>query len=111
MDLKINGKVAFIGGSSRGLGYGCAQQLAKEGVNLVLCARGDSDLKKAKEKIEKESLEKIIKNLIDKYKTNFKGVGQPIRVALTGSKFGPGVYDIILSLDKDVVTKRLKMIN
>ena len=43
--------------------------------------------------------------------TNFKGVGQPLRIALTGSKFGPGIYDIILSLTKGEVIKRLKMIN
>ena len=36
--------------------------------------------------------------LIKKYETNFKGVGQPLRVALTGSKFGPGLYDIVISL-------------
>ena len=39
--------------------------------------------------------------------TNFKGIGQPLRIALTGSKFGPGIYDIIISLGKDEVTKRL----
>jgi len=61
-------------------------------------------------KISKDSLEKIIKELIDKHKTNFKGVGQPLRIALTGSKFGPGIYDIILSLDKNEVIKRLKLI-
>ena len=38
---------------------------------------------------------------------NFKGVGQPLRIALTGSKFGPGIYDIILSLGKEEVQKRL----
>ena len=51
-----------------------------------------------------------MKGLIDKYKTNFKGVGQPLRIALTGTKFGPGIYDIILSLDKNEVVKRLKII-
>ena len=45
--------------------------------------------------------------LIKKHETNFKGVGQPIRVALTGSKFGPGLYDIIISLGKEEVEKRL----
>jgi len=60
--------------------------------------------------ITKESIEKIISRLIDKNKTNFKGVGQPLRIALTGSKFGPGIYDIILSLDKNEIIKRLKMI-
>jgi len=61
-------------------------------------------------KITKESIEKIVNGLIDKHKTNFKGVGQPLRVALTGSKFGPGLYNIILSLDKNETIKRLKMI-
>ena len=59
-------------------------------------------------KVNKENLEKTVKGLIDKHKTNFKGVGQPLRIVLTGSKFGPGIYDIILSLSKDVVVKRLK---
>ena len=57
------------------------------------------------------TLEIIIKKLIEKNKTNFKGVGQPLRIALTGSKFGPGIYDIILSLDKNEILKRLKKIN
>ena len=63
------------------------------------------------DKLDKESLEKIIKYLIINNNTNFKGVGQPLRIALTGSKFGPGIYDIILSLTKGEVIKRLKMIN
>ena len=55
----------------------------------------------------KEKIEPIVNDLIKKYETNFKGIGQPIRVALTGSKFGPGLYDIVLSLGKEEVEKRL----
>ena len=61
--------------------------------------------------LNKENLEKIIKDIIDINKTNFKSVGQPLRIALVGSKFGPGIYDIILSLDKNEVIKRLKAFN
>ena len=46
-------------------------------------------------------------DLIKSHETNFKGIGQPLRVALTGSKFGPGIYDIIMSLGKAEVHKRL----
>ena len=60
--------------------------------------------------INKENLEKILNGLINEHKTNFKGVGQPLRIALVGSKFGPGIYDIILSLDKNEVIKRLKAV-
>ena len=59
------------------------------------------------EKLNKENLEPIINHLIKSNETNFKGVGQPLRIVLTGSKFGPGIYDIIGSLGKDEVLKRL----
>jgi len=60
----------------------------------------------------KENLEPLVSELIKSHETNFKGVGQPLRVALTGSRFGPGVYDIIISLGKEEVLKRLnKVIN
>ena len=55
----------------------------------------------------REVLESIVNELIESHNTNFKGVGQPLRIALTGSKFGPGIYDIILSLGKEEVDKRL----
>ena len=55
----------------------------------------------------REILEPIVNGLIKSHNTNFKGVGQPLRIALTGSKFGPGIYDIILSLGKEEVQKRL----
>ena len=55
----------------------------------------------------REDLEPIVQELIKTNDTNFKGVGQPLRIALTGSKFGPGIYDIIVSLGKNEVEKRL----
>ena len=58
-------------------------------------------------KFNRETLEPIINDLIKSNNTNFKGVGQPLRIVLTGSKFGPGIYDIIVSLGKDEVIKRL----
>ena len=59
------------------------------------------------DKLSKEILEPIVNELIKSNDTNFKGVGQPLRIALTGSKFGPGIYDIIISLGKEEVIKRL----
>ncbi len=69
-----------------------------------------SDFNDQFEKIDlpsREILELIVNALIKSHDTNFKGVGQPLRIALTGSKFGPGIYDIILSLGKEEVQKRL----
>ena len=70
-----------------------------------------SDFNDQFEKIDqpsREILEPIVNELIKSHDTNFKGVGQPLRIALTGSKFGPGIYDIILSLGKEEVQKRLR---
>ena len=60
--------------------------------------------------LNKETLEPLIKSLIEKHKTNFKGVGQPLRIGLVGSRFGPGLYDVILSLDKSEIIKRLSKV-
>ena len=60
--------------------------------------------------LDKKTLEILIKSLIEKHKTNFKGVGQPLRIGLVGSRFGPGLYDVILSLDKNQVIKRLSKV-
>jgi 3-oxoacyl-[acyl-carrier protein] reductase len=40
MDLGIKGRTALICAASKGLGKGCATSLAREGVNLVITARG-----------------------------------------------------------------------
>ncbi|MDB0049815.1 glutamate--tRNA ligase [Candidatus Pelagibacter sp.] len=79
----------------------------------LIDAKAKSIIKEFKENLisintlDKEALEPIVNNLIKKYETNFKGVGQPLRVALTGSKFGPGLYDIVISLGKEEVKRRL----
>ena len=39
MDLGISGKWALVCGASRGLGFGCAQALSREGVNVMIVAR------------------------------------------------------------------------
>ncbi|TFZ01399.1 SDR family oxidoreductase [Ramlibacter rhizophilus] len=40
MDLGIKGRWALVCGASKGLGLGCAKALAREGVNVVMVARG-----------------------------------------------------------------------
>ena len=51
MNLGLKGKVAIVGGASKGIGKGCAISLAKEGVNIVLCARNEESLKKTAKEI------------------------------------------------------------
>jgi 3-oxoacyl-[acyl-carrier protein] reductase len=44
MDLGIRGRTALVCAASKGLGKGCAVSLAREGVNLVITARGKEAL-------------------------------------------------------------------
>jgi 3-oxoacyl-[acyl-carrier protein] reductase len=51
MDLELKGKVAIIGGASKGLGRACAEVLAAEGTRVALCSRSKADLEKAAQEI------------------------------------------------------------
>ena len=44
MDLGIEGKKAIVCAASKGLGKGCAAALAREGVEVTICARGGEAL-------------------------------------------------------------------
>ncbi len=47
MDLGIEGRVAIVGGSSKGMGKATALALAREGAKVAICARGGKELKRA----------------------------------------------------------------
>lgn len=51
MDLGLKGRVAIVGGGSKGLGRACADSLAQEGANLVICSRNLDELDRAAEEI------------------------------------------------------------
>ena len=53
MDLGIKGKTALVCAASKGLGKGCAMALAREGVNVVITARGKEALEATAEEIRK----------------------------------------------------------
>jgi 3-oxoacyl-[acyl-carrier protein] reductase len=51
MDLELKGKVAVVGGASKGLGRACAEVLAEEGARVAVCSRTEADLDKAAQAI------------------------------------------------------------
>jgi NAD(P)-dependent dehydrogenase (short-subunit alcohol dehydrogenase family) len=62
MDLGLKGKAAVITGATQGIGLAVAEGLAREGVALLLCARG------------KERLLEVGKRLTEQFKIQVKGV-------------------------------------
>jgi len=59
MDLGIRGRTALVCAASKGLGKGCATSLAREGVNLVITARGRDALEATAEEIRKATGAKV----------------------------------------------------
>src|SRR4051794_30315612 len=55
MDLGIKGRTALVCAASKGLGKGCATALAREGVNVTITARTQSDLDATAQEIRREA--------------------------------------------------------
>ncbi|MGH8802382.1 MAG: SDR family NAD(P)-dependent oxidoreductase, partial [Casimicrobiaceae bacterium] len=55
MDLGIAGRKALVCASSRGLGRGCAAALAREGVEVTLCARTEADVARTAAEIGRDA--------------------------------------------------------
>src|SRR5512134_3878640 len=48
-EADLRGRVAIITGSSRGLGFLLARELTREGCRVVICARGEAELERARQ--------------------------------------------------------------
>ena len=91
MDLGLKHKWALVCGASKGLGLGCAQALATEGVNLVLVARGAEALEASAAKLRAQSQGLVLTVAADIIQT----AGREAAFAVPG---GPGRdFDIVVT--------------
>lgn len=51
MDLGLKGRSAFVGGSTRGIGFAIARTLAAEGAQVLICGRNGDDVESARRQI------------------------------------------------------------
>ena len=65
MDLNLFGKTALVCGSTQGIGFAVAKELALLGANIVLLARDEQQLNKVKAELSKQGEQNhyYIKNL------------------------------------------------
>jgi len=60
MDLGINGKIALVTAASRGLGRGCAEQLAAEQCRVAICSRDEAAAKEAAQEIARRTKAEVV---------------------------------------------------
>ena len=60
MDLGINGKIALVAAASRGLGRGCARQLAAQQCRVAICGRNAAAAEQAAREIESETGSQVV---------------------------------------------------
>ncbi len=65
MDLGLAGKVAIVGGSSRGIGRAIALALAQEGCSVAICARGQDELEAAAAEIRAQTSAQVLAVVCD----------------------------------------------
>ena len=69
MDLELEGKVAIVTGGSKGIGRAIALELAREGVNLAICARTQETVEMAAKELALETGRVIVPIVADMTKT------------------------------------------
>lgn len=65
MDLGLKGKAALVGGSSKGIGRAIALGLAREGCNVLICARDNAALAETASLIRRETDAKVYSLVCD----------------------------------------------
>jgi 3-oxoacyl-[acyl-carrier protein] reductase len=65
MNLGLNGKVAMVGGASRGLGYAVARALAAEGAQISIASRSRDSIEAAGARIEQENGGRVLATAAD----------------------------------------------
>jgi glutamyl-tRNA synthetase len=67
-----------------------------------------ADVLAAAESFDEKSIEQHVTSWLEKRGLQLKDIAQPARVALTGKKASPGLYEVMHVLGRDITVKRLR---
>lgn len=65
MQLNLKDKVAMVAASSKGLGFGIAQELAREGAKLSIGSRSKNGIESAAKKLREETEAEVLTSILD----------------------------------------------
>ena len=91
MDLELAGKVALVSGGSRGIGKAVARQLAREGADVVISARGEVALRATADELARESGRRIVPLVAD------TGSDASVKALVAGALGALGRIDILVN--------------
>ena len=91
MELGITGKRALVTGGTRGIGYECALELAREGVDIALCARDETAARDAAAAIAAETGGRVVGFRAD------TGVADDVTRLVSGAADALGGLDILVN--------------
>lgn len=84
MDLGLSGRVAIVAAASKGLGRAVAEELAREGAHVAICARAPGTLAEAAAQIQKSTAREVFHQALDVTDS----VGVASFVAAVEARFG-----------------------
>lgn len=100
MDLHLNNKIALVTGSSAGIGYAIARELAREGCKVILNGRNDSSLLEAQKSLPNSeaivadlTIDDECRNLVEKAITLFGRLDILVTNVGSGVSVPPGKED------------------
>jgi len=65
MDLGLTGRVAIVAAASKGLGRAVAEELAREGAQVAICARTEATLAETATHIQKSAVREVFYRVLD----------------------------------------------
>ena len=92
MNLNLKNKVAMVAASSKGLGYGIAEALAKEGALISIGSRNENNFENAAKKIRKKTGTHVFASELDS--SNLKSISKWVEA--TSIEFG-GVDKLVIN--------------
>jgi 3-oxoacyl-[acyl-carrier protein] reductase len=115
MNLQLDGKTALVTGASLGIGKGIARALAREGVDVAICARRKDVLEAAADEIRRESGRKVVTIVADLTKREdadafvSSAARQLGRIDILVNNAGSAPGGVIEALDEDAWMQGLQL--
>jgi glutamyl-tRNA synthetase len=106
VDLAAQGRFCFVDDAALELDPAASEKFLKPGVGAVLGALADA--LEAAPSWDEPALTAVVDAHLAATGLKLGKVAQPLRVALTGSAVGPGLYEMMLGVGRDGTLRRIR---